>query len=82
MAEPAQLSEYRIAGFGGSDMSPGLLRLAEDTEVAAALVLTDGYITYPAQEPPYAVLWVVYRDPAGYAANFRPPYGAVTFLDP
>ena len=80
--EPAQLSEYRIAGFGGSDMSPGLNRLAEDTEVAAVLVLTDGYITFPKEEPPYAVLWAVFRDPAGYAANFRPPYGAVTFLDP
>ena len=80
--EPAQLSEYRIAGFGGSDMSPGLNHLAEDSEVAAVLVLTDGYISYPAQEPPYAVLWAVFRDPTGYDANFRPPYGIVMFLDP
>ena len=51
-------------------MSPGLNHLAADSEVAAVLVLTDGYISYPAQEPPYAVLWVVFRDPTGYDANF------------
>src|SRR5207244_7194807 len=49
--EPAQLVEYKIAGFGGSDMSPGLNRLAEDTDVTAALVLTDGYIDIPGTEP-------------------------------
>ena len=59
--EPAQLAEYNIAGFGGSDMSPGLLRLAEDHEVGAVLVLTDGYISYPSAEPPYSVLWGVVR---------------------
>ena len=51
--EPAQLAEYKIAGFGGSTMSPALLKLAEDSEVAAVLVLTDGYISYPEAEPPY-----------------------------
>ncbi|HVS40303.1 MAG TPA: VWA-like domain-containing protein [Gemmataceae bacterium] len=80
--EPAQLSEYRIAGFGGSDMSPGMNRLAQDSEVAAVLVLTDGYITFPAREPPYSVLWAVFRDRAGYKSDFSPPYGMVTFLDP
>ena len=80
--EPAQLAEYRIAGFGGSDMSPGLLQLVEDTEVSAVLVLTDGYIDYPAAEPPYRVLWAVFRSPDGYDSTFRPAYGEVIFLDP
>jgi predicted metal-dependent peptidase len=80
--EPAQLSEYRIAGLGGSNMSPALERLAQDTEVSAVLVLTDGYISYPAAEPPYAVLWAVVRNPSGYDATFHPPYGEVLFLDP
>jgi len=80
--EPAQLAEFRIAGFGGSDMSPGLNKLAEDTEVSSALVLTDGYINYPANEPPYRVLWAIFRSPDGYVSNFKPPYGDVVYLDP
>jgi predicted metal-dependent peptidase len=80
--EPAQLSEYKIAGFGGSNMSPALDRLAQDTEVSAVLVLTDGYISYPAKEPPYTVLWGVVQAPTGYDATFRPSYGEVLFLDP
>jgi hypothetical protein len=51
------LSRFRVAGFGGSDMSPAMERLAADPEVAAVLVLTDGYIDYPHHEPPYAMLW-------------------------
>src|SRR5262249_26163224 len=54
---PEELFHYRIAGYGGSDMSPALLRLGEDPEVEAALVLTDGYIDYPADPPPYRILW-------------------------
>ncbi len=80
--EPAQLAEYRVAGFGGSDMSPGLNRLGEDDEVSAALVLTDGYIEYPAEEPAYAVLWALFNSGYGRNAEFRPPYGDVVVLDP
>ncbi len=80
--EPAQLSEYKVAGFGGSNMSPGMAALARDSEVSAVLVLTDGYINYPAAEPPYTVLWGVVRASTGYDATFRPPYGEVLFFDP
>jgi predicted metal-dependent peptidase len=80
--EPPQLSEYKIAGFGGSNMSPAMDALAIDSEVSAVLVLTDGYINYPAAEPPYSVLWGVVRAPTGYEAAFRPPYGEVLFFDP
>jgi predicted metal-dependent peptidase len=80
--EPAQLGEYKVAGFGGSDMTPALARLSDDPEIGAVLVLTDGYISYPLAEPPYSVLWVVFRSPDGYDAAFRPPYGEVIFLDP
>ena len=62
-------------------MSPGLKQLAADSEVAAVLVLTDGYISYPAQEPPYAVLWRCSAIPPG-TMELSPPYGMVTFLDP
>ena len=68
--------EYQIAGFGGSDMSPGMNRLAEDSEVSAVLVLTDGCIDFPAQEPPYRVLWGIFD-----SESFEPPYGDVVFID-
>lgn len=74
--EPSQLSSYRLAGFGGSDMSPGMERLLEDPEVAAVLVLTDGYIDYPADEPPYAVLWGLVNGDE----SFEPRYGSVVHV--
>jgi predicted metal-dependent peptidase len=79
--EPPELGQYKIAGFGGSDMSPGLRKLAEDSEVAAVLVLTDGYISYPAQEPPYAILWGLFRSGGYCDTNFKPSYGEVLFVD-
>lgn len=75
---PEELAEYRVAGFGGSDMSPGLERLAEDPEVAAALVLTDGYIYRPAEEPPFRVLWVLLGE---VNEDFTPGYGAIVVMD-
>jgi predicted metal-dependent peptidase len=55
--DPADRASDPVTGFGGSDMSPAMDRLAAAPEVNAALVLTDGCISYPAAEPPYAVLW-------------------------
>ena len=53
-----RLENYRIAGYGGSNMSPAMLKLAEDPDVTAVLVVTDGYIRYPPEENiPYDVLW-------------------------
>lgn len=72
--EPPQLLEYRVAGFGGSDMTPGIIHFANDPEVQSVLVLTDGYITLPAEEPPYRVLWCLIGD---YSEGFEPPYGDV-----
>ena len=56
---PPGLAGFRISGLGGSDMSPGMLRLAKDTQVENVLVLTDGYIDFPRERPPYEVLWVI-----------------------
>lgn len=74
---PEELERYTIRGLGGSDMSPAMLRLAEDPEVEAVLVLTDGAIDYPQEEPPYQVLWVI----ADAAGSFDPPYGHVICVD-
>jgi predicted metal-dependent peptidase len=69
---PAELASYRIRGFGGSDMSPALRRLAEEGDVQAALVITDGEIEYPHEPMPYQVLWVL---TPGSGGGFAPPYG-------
>jgi predicted metal-dependent peptidase len=74
--DPAELASFKVTGFGGSDMSPAMDELADDPEVSAVLVLTDGYIAYPAEEPPYAVLWGLVD---GYG-NFQPPYGTVVHV--
>jgi predicted metal-dependent peptidase len=76
--EPQELAEFKVAGFGYSDMSPGLLHLADDPAVTAVLLLTDGYISYPAEPLPYHVLWALigYSDP-----DFNPPYGQVIKMD-
>jgi predicted metal-dependent peptidase len=75
--EPPQLAEFKVTGFGFSDMSPGMRHLAADADVQAVLVLTDGYIDYPAEEPPYRVVWgllgTVYQ-------SFQPKYGEVIKL--
>lgn len=78
--EPEDLARYTVAGFGSSDMSPALLRLADDPEVEAALVLTDGYITYPGAPPPYNVLWVL-TEPQP-PESFTPGYGHIVCLPP
>lgn len=76
MITPEQLDNFRITGLGGSDMSPAMLRLADNPEVEAVIVLTDGLIYYPPQPMPYNVLWV---HTGGYG-NFSPVYGQVIEL--
>jgi predicted metal-dependent peptidase len=74
--DPAELLNYKVTGFGGSDMSVAMDELSDDAEVSAVLVLTDGYIAYPAEEPPYAVLWGLVN---GWP-DFRPSYGTVVHV--
>lgn len=75
--EIGDLERYEIKGLGYSDMTPAMVHLAEDSEVTAVLMLTDGYIGYWAQEPPYQMLWVLLGE---YDQNFKPPYGQVLRL--
>jgi predicted metal-dependent peptidase len=72
---PFELGEREIAGYGGSDLSPAMLRLAEDPQVRAAVVITDGDIAYPQAAMPYEILWVTTA-----ASAFRPPYGRVVAM--
>jgi predicted metal-dependent peptidase len=73
MLSPTELAEYDIKGYGGSDLTPALLSLADDPRVSAAIIITDGDITYPSDAMPYAVLWAV----PGDTTTFAPPYGRV-----
>jgi predicted metal-dependent peptidase len=70
---PSELAEYQVSGYGGSDLTPALLTLAEDPRVTAAIVITDGEISFPSEPVPYAVLWVLPRSQAA----FQPSYGRV-----
>lgn len=62
---------FEICGYGGSDMSPAMLKLAEDHDVKSVLVLTDGEIMFPSEDRiPYRVTWGVTD-----AEDFCPGYG-------
>jgi predicted metal-dependent peptidase len=76
---PADLAAYQVSGYGGSDLTPAMLALADDARVTAAIVITDGDITFPAEPMPYAVLWVL---PPHGQAGFQPPYGRVIAMQP
>lgn len=74
---PVEAAEFQITGYGGSDLSPALRYLADDPNVKAVLVLTDGDIAYPLEPMPYDVLWVL---PAHAGPSFRPAYGTVLVM--
>lgn len=72
----AELAEFEISGYGGSDMSPAMLALAEDPRVTAVIVITDGDISFPPDAMPYAVLWALPKE----RSSFNPPYGRVVTM--
>ncbi|HYT93244.1 MAG TPA: VWA-like domain-containing protein [Gemmataceae bacterium] len=75
---PVEVARWRVTGYGGSDLTPAMLRLAENSEVSAAIVLTDGEIDYPQEPMPYNVLWVLpaWKNPQ----EFTPRYGKVIVM--
>lgn len=73
---PDELTSFEVKGFGGSDLTAAMTRLADDPQVTAAVIVTDGDIAFPVSRPPYGVLWVLPR-----MSNFNPPYGRVLTLD-
>jgi predicted metal-dependent peptidase len=72
----AELAEYEVRGYGGSDMTPALMALTADPRVTAAVVITDGEISFPPEAPPYALMWALPRP----MPSFQPPYGRVVIL--
>jgi len=77
LIDPRALVRQRIDGFGGSDLSPALQRLADDPTVHAVVALTDGDVRVPADAPPFDLLWLL--PPRANPAS-RPPYGRVLHL--
>ena len=77
LVEPMDLARFEVTGYGGSDLTPAMLRLAEDAQVRAVAVITDGDIAFPAETMPYDVLWVL---PPTASPGFRPPYGRVVMM--
>ena len=75
---PSELAQYQVSGYGGSDLSPAMERLAADPQVSAAAIITDGDIQFPATPMPYAVLWVL---PPTRSAGFQPGYGRIVVMD-
>jgi predicted metal-dependent peptidase len=78
LMSPTELTDYRVTGYGGSDLTPAMQLLAADPEVRAAAVITDGEIQYPPDPMPYAVLWVL---PPARSAAFHPSYGRIVVMD-
>jgi len=75
---PSELAQYQVSGYGGSDLTPAMERLAADPQVRAAAIITDGDIQFPAEPMPYAVLWVL---PPTHSAGFQPGYGRIVVMD-
>jgi predicted metal-dependent peptidase len=75
---PSELADFVVSGYGGSDLTAAMMRLAADPEVRAAAIITDGEIQFPPEPMPYAVLWVL---PPGRSASFHPSYGRVVMMD-
>ena len=75
---PSELADFQVTGYGGSDLTAAMTRLAADPAVRAAAIITDGEIQFPPEPVPYAVLWVL---PPGRSTSFHPPYGRVVMMD-
>ena len=78
LLSPGELADYTITGYGGSDLTPAMERLAVDPRVRAAAIITDGDVQFPVDPMPYEVLWVL---PPGRSAAFHPSYGRLVVME-
>ena len=75
---PTELAQYKVTGFGGSDLTPAMELLAAEPQVRAVAIITDGDIQFPADPMPYGVLWVL---PPTRSPGFTPGYGRIVVMD-
>lgn len=67
--------ELEAVGGGGTDFRPAIDWISQqETELAAAIYLTDGHGDYPEQQPSYPVLWAMTTD-------VTPPWGRVVRIE-
>ena len=55
-----ELRNYQVKGCRGTDMTPGMMAFAQNPEVTAVIIITDGEIDHgylPKDMVPYEVLW-------------------------
>jgi predicted metal-dependent peptidase len=78
LLSPIELAHHQVTGYGGSDLTPAMQRLAADPLVRAVAIITDGDVQVPAEAMPYDVLWVL---PPGSSAGFQPGYGRVVRME-
>ena len=78
LLSPEELAQYTMIGYGGSDLTPAMERLAADPLVRAAAIITDGDVQVPVDPMPYEVLWVL---PPGRSAAFQPSYGRLVVME-
>jgi predicted metal-dependent peptidase len=73
------LDRYKLKSYpggGGTDFRPFFKRIADKKrKVSAVIFFTDGYGSYPEEEPPYPVIWCI---TGGYD---RVPWGVVVHLN-
>lgn len=67
-----------MQGGGGTDMSPGIVALTErKPRPEVVIVLTDGFIPDPGDEPPFRVIWCI----VGGNTSFTAPWGDVVRVE-
>lgn len=75
--EPGDEFPAEVKGFGGTDMRKVFERVDElGIDPACMIFLTDLDTPFPAEEPPYPVLWVCVNQ------HGTAPFGDVVFIDP
>ena len=66
-----------LKGGGGTDMRPGIDGLVK-SRVHVGVVMTDGYIPHPGDDPGIKIIWVI----VGGNTEFTAPFGDVVFIEP
>ena len=77
LLSPDELADYEVSGYGGSDLSPAMLRARRRSPRAPPPIVTDGDIAYPPSRCPTACCGCCR---AHGSADFRPPYGRVVTM--
>ena len=73
------LESFEVRGYGGSDLTAAFNRLSEDPDTERVIVLSDMAIRYPAEPPPYDVVWFAIRE--RYGTPVAPDYGTFIILN-